>query len=108
MEIIRKHIKLKKRKLKNQIKFWEKMGKIGPAFLLILILFLLFTQENSQDWLLLSVAGMLSVVAVIWWWWVINSVNNIYDTMQRSMKKFEKIILEIKQIRTQYKQNKDQ
>jgi len=28
--------------------------------------------------------------------------------MQRSMKKFEKIILEIKQIRTQYKQNKDQ
>jgi len=84
------------------------MGKIGPAFLLILILFLLFTQENSQDWLLLSVAGMLSVVAVIWWWWVINSVNNIYDTMQRSMKKFEKIILEIKQIRTQYKQNKDQ
>lgn len=108
MEIIRKHIKLKKRKLKNQIKFWEKMGKIGPAFLLILILFLLFTQENSQDWLLLSVAGMLSVVAVIWWWWVINSVNNIYDTMQRSMKKFEKIILEIKQIRTQYKKNKDQ
>jgi len=104
MEKFRKHFKLKK-----SLKYWVWLGRLAPLTALMLLLISISLDMSSfTSWLVLGICILFAITAFAWWWWVIFAVKDIFNLLQDANKRFKQVLVELKQIKKDYMDRKNQ
>jgi len=104
MEKFRKHFKLKK-----SLKYWVWLGRLAPLTALMLLMIAISLDMSSfTSWLVLGICILFAITAFAWWWWVIFAVKDIFYLLQDANKRFKQVLVELKQIKKDYMDRKNQ
>jgi len=88
----------------RQVKIWSWIGKVAPlTALTALSLIIFFDFETLTDYFIGLTALLFAVVAFTWWWWVIFAVKDLNELLNKTTKRFERVIEEIKSLKKDLK-----
>lgn len=103
MEKFRKYLQLKSDRLDTTTTIWVWVGRIAPlTALLILGIAVTFDLATWVDYVVSFIAVSFAITAFTWWWWVIYAVRDIFKLLKDANKRFESVILELKEIKKEY------
>ncbi len=95
---------MKRKQIQKQIKLWFWAGRVVPLIALaILLLELAFDLNTFLEYTMVTVVVVFSVFAFTWWWWVLDTVKTIFGLLTTAQDKFEQVILELSEIKTEVK-----
>lgn len=82
------------------LKIWYIAGRILPlTALALLILVLVFDLDTWINVLASIIIVVFATIAFVWWWWVLDTVKDLYKTLNTAQEKFDSVINELKDIR---------
>ena len=82
------------------LKLWIWCGRILPlTALLVLIFVLVFDFSAWINFVVACISIVFASFAFFWWWWVLDTVRNLYSTLNLAQERFIQVLEELKQMR---------
>lgn len=92
------------KKIQKEITLWTYAGRVLPfVALFVLIIAITFDLDDSIKLITTAVASVFAAFAFYWWWWVIDIVRNLFDMLEKTQKKFESVLKEIRNLKRDIK-----
>jgi len=87
-------------KTKKEVAWWIRLGWTTPFVGLGALFFLYFIGWTElYEKILVITATSFFAIAVYWWWWALYKILNIAELLDATIKKFDAVKKEIKEVR---------